>query len=49
MGIVSGMFGWIQHPYIETEKNIKDYFAFLALIVIGAFLWSRVIKQLVEN
>jgi len=49
VGIITKINNWIQHPTYDTKTDPKDWLAGLALIVIVAFLWSRVIKQLVEN
>lgn len=49
MGIITKIFNWTKHPSIETDNNPSDYAAGLALILIAAFLWSRVVKQLVES
>ena len=47
--IFGKIFTWIQHPTFDTATDPKDWLAGLVLIVIVAFLWSRVVKQLVEN
>lgn len=47
--IVGKISTWIQHPTFDTETDPKDWLAGLALIIIAAFLWSRVVKQIVEN
>jgi hypothetical protein len=47
--IFGKIFNWIQHPTFDTKTDPKDWLAGLVLIVIAAFLWSRVVKQLVEN
>lgn len=47
--VIGGILNWVQHPTFETDNDPKNYAAFLALVVIVAFLWSRVVKQLVEN
>lgn len=49
MGIISKSLAWIQHPTYDTDSDPKDWLAFLGLIIIISFLWSRVVKQLVEN
>lgn len=49
MGIITKIMNWTQHPTFDTDNSPKDYAAGLALIVIAAFLWSRVVKQLVES
>lgn len=47
-GIISKIFGWITHPTFDTETTPTDWIAGLALILIASFLWSRVVKQVVE-
>lgn len=49
MGILTKIQNWIAHPTFHTESDPKDWIAGLVLIMIVAFLWSRVVKQLVEN
>lgn len=48
-GIISKIFDWTKHPTFDTESDPKAYLAFVAVALIVAFLWSRVIKQLVDN
>lgn len=45
-GIITKMFGWILHPSIDTDTDPTDWAAGLVLVLIVAFLWSRVVKQL---
>jgi hypothetical protein len=47
--IFGKIFNWIQHPSFDTSTTPTDWAAGLVLILIACFLWSRVIKQLVEN
>lgn len=49
MGIITKIQAWIQHPTYDTKSDPKAWLYFLALVLIISFLWSRVIKQLVEN
>lgn len=49
MGLSGKILSWFKHPTYDTDSDPKDWLAFLALILIVSFLWSRVIKQLVEN
>jgi hypothetical protein len=49
MGIITKIQAWIMHPSVDTESDPKDWLAGLALVIIAAFLWSRVVKQLVES
>lgn len=47
-GIISKIFGWITHPTIDTETEPVDWLAGLVVVLILSFLWSRVVKQIVE-
>lgn len=47
--IVGKISSWIQHPTFDTTTDPINWVAGLVLIVIVAFLWSRVVKQIVEN
>lgn len=49
VSIFGKIFTWIQHPSFDTDTDPKDWLLGLLLIVVAAFLWSRVVKQLVEN
>ena len=49
MGIITKIFNWGKHPSFDTTTDPSDWLAGLVLILIVAFLWSRVVKQLVEN
>lgn len=46
-GLISQTLSWITHPS-ESEGNISQWAAGLVLILIASFLWSTVIKQVVE-
>ena len=48
MGFVTKIFAWIQHPSIDTESDPKDWVYGLLAVLILAFLWSRVVKHIVE-
>lgn len=48
MGIVTKSLNWITHPTFDTDTDPVDWLAGLALILIAAFLWSRVIKEIVN-
>jgi hypothetical protein len=47
-GIITKIFGWITHPTIDTETEPIDWLAGLVVVLILSFLWSRVVKQIVE-
>jgi hypothetical protein len=49
MGILTKIQAWLTSPTYEQDTSISDWLAFLAIAVIVSFLWSRVIKQIVEN
>ena len=42
------IFGWIQHPSIDTDTDPSDWLLGLVLILLLSFLWSRVVRQIVE-
>jgi len=44
-GLISQTLNWLTHPS-ESEGNVKDWAAGLAVIVMVAFLWTRVLKQI---
>ena len=48
MGIVTKLFSWIQSPSLDTETDPKDWLAGLVIVLLIAFLWSRVVKQIVD-
>ena len=47
-GVITKTFDWIMHPTFDTQTSPKEWIAGLALILIVAFLWSRVVKQVIE-
>ena len=49
MGIIAKIQSWIKHPTYDTKTDPTDWLGGLVLILILAFLWTRVLKQLVEN
>ena len=48
MGIVTKLFAWVAHPSIEQDQEPKDWALGLVVVLAIAFLWSRVVRQLVE-
>lgn len=48
-GFLSSTMDWISHPTFDTTTDPYDWTIGLILIVIVAFLWSRVVKQLLNN
>jgi len=48
MGIIAKSLAWITHPTFDTDTDPMDWIYGLVLILIVAFLWSRVVKQVVE-
>lgn len=48
MGIISKTLNWISHPYNDSDSDPLDWFAFFILTLIVAYLWVKVIRQLIE-
>jgi hypothetical protein len=48
-GIISKSLAWIAHPYNDTDSDPVDWFAYAALAIIAAYLWSKVVRQLIES
>lgn len=46
MGIITKIFAWGGHASYAGDLDSLDWFAFLVLLILVSFLWSRVIKQL---
>lgn len=38
---------WARHP-LKKDGNVVDWFLFVGLVLIAAWLWSRVIKAILE-
>lgn len=49
MGIISKTLAWISHPYNDADSDPVDWFAFFILALIAAYLWSKVLRQLIEG
>lgn len=47
-GYITKIFDWIKHPTFDTAATPKDWIYGLIVVLILAFLWSRVVKQVVE-
>lgn len=46
--ILSQLLNWLTHPFNNDVGTVKDWFAFLVLVLIVSFLWSTVIRETVE-
>lgn len=46
-GIISQTLDWLKHP-IYSDSNVKDWAAFLTLVLIFSFLWHTVVQQTIE-
>ena len=46
-GLIGKTFGWLTHASYD-ESTLKEWLAGLALILIIAFLWATVVRQVVE-
>jgi hypothetical protein len=47
MGIFPSIANWISHP-LFSDGDIKDWSAFLVIVLCIAFLWSTVVR-LIES
>ncbi len=50
-GTISRMLDWLLHPYnsADTSGTVADWFGFLVLVLIAAFLWKTVVDQIVKT
>jgi len=48
MGIITKTLNWITHPYNDKSTDALDWFAFFVLVVIASFLWTKVVRQVLE-
>lgn len=46
-GLISKSLAWVLHPTFADSEPI-DWFAFVILLVLAGFLWSKVIRQTLE-
>lgn len=46
-GLIAKIFTWMTHASYD-ESTLQEWLAGLALILILAFLWATVIRQVVE-
>lgn len=44
-GLISQTLDWVTHPSY-SDGNLMDWAAGLVLILIAAFLWSQVLRQI---
>jgi hypothetical protein len=44
-GIISKIYSWVWHPS-NSEETLSDWGAGLVVVIVLAFLWSTVVKQL---
>jgi hypothetical protein len=44
-GLISKILDWTTHP-MKDNSSIMDWIAGLGLVLIAAFLWSQVVKQI---
>lgn len=45
VGLISRVNNWMAHPF-NAQGTVLDWFLFLGVICIAAFLWSRVIREI---
>lgn len=48
MGILSKFFAWGVHP-LNDDSTVAQWGAGLVLVLILAFLWTTVVKQITEG
>lgn len=46
-GLINDLWGWFQHP-IYSHGNVEDWAAGFVVLLIVAFLWSMVVRRIVE-
>jgi hypothetical protein len=49
MGIISKSLAWISHPYNDADSDPVDWFAFFVLTLIVAYIWAKVVRNIVEG
>lgn len=47
-GIISKSLSWVFHPTF-ADNDPLDWFGFLIVAILAGLLWSKVLRQLVEN
>jgi hypothetical protein len=47
-GAIANVLDWLTAP-VSDEATIQFWLAGLVVVILLAFLWSRVVKQLVEG
>lgn len=45
MGLISTTLDWITHPSYDEGTDLTDWFGFVMLALIAAYLWSKVIRN----
>ena len=49
MGIITKILAWISHPYNDTDSDPIDWFGFFVLALIAAYIWAKVVRNIVEG
>jgi hypothetical protein len=49
MGIITKTLNWIAHPFNDTDSDPIDWFAFFVLALIAAYIWRKVVINIVEG
>ena len=47
-GIISKIFDWMVHPTFDTDQSPSMWIGGLVIVLVLAFLWTRVVKQVVD-
>jgi hypothetical protein len=45
--VLTKVLGWFQYP-VTSEGNTLDWFGGLVLILVAAFLWTLVLRHIVD-
>lgn len=47
-GLISNTLQWLAHPWNDDDDDPLDWFAFFVLVLIASYLWSKVLRQIIE-
>jgi hypothetical protein len=48
MGLITKIFAWGNQGTNSNQTRTIDWFAFLVLVLIASFLWTRVVHQTID-
>lgn len=43
--LIGKIYAWVWHPS-NSNETMKEWFAFLVLIILASFLWARTVNNL---